>query len=976
MTLSPAVPVETGGLAGFQWLRVVSVPRPPEEPRFDPRPTQLLAAVTASHAGLQHASGADGALAMAWLRLPDDDQMHFLVGGRPDIPFSTQPALGSGHERTLAYPPGSTGVSVPAGEVECLLQRLPHWTRCAGRADALVAEVQDRQEHAGVVPFGSAFDEYAAHLGTAFAWVVVATPVPRQRVDRERLQVAERIPGLRRRENQEDGRLELERAQGRYRELTRARATGMWDVDVLVGGGDPTSLRQAAALLCSAAQAEGLPYTLLPAAAAGPLADILASGVPEDEDGRSPFLASADLVARLARPPAKELPGIRLVSPHDFDVTPNDVGAGIPLGTIVDAGRRSAGILRVPTQTLNRHGFICGATGSGKSQTTRGVLEQLALADEPVPWLVVEPAKAEYALMSGRLGPDRPVLVIRPGEPDAAPACLNPLEPAPGFPLQSHADLVRALFLAAFEAQEPFPQVLSRAITECYRAAGWDLVTGSPRPLHKPKYTLDEPDVEVRPQYPTLGDLQKTAQGVVERIGYGKEVAADVRGFVDVRIGSLREGRPGRFFEGGHPLDVEALLEGNVVLELESLTNDQDKAFLMGAILIRIVEHLRVHQAGGQESGLRHLLVIEEAHRLLKNVEEGPAAAAVELFASLLAEIRAYGEGVLVVEQIPSKILSDVLKNTALKVMHRLPAADDRLAVGATMNLQPEQSESVVAFAPGVAAVTIDNVDRPLLVQMEPGDARESADLCVVYPPLTGRRSRLCGRSCLERACTLREINEAEHVSLAPLVAVWIEAVTAALVAGLAPPSPRQVVTTALPAPGRLRDCVFAHAVDRATRARRGWLWRAVDTDDFAAELLHTLTGLLDGRLRGRPHDRWRTGAYRWSDVRYDLRTALQSVGDGDLPQHPSTQEWARRGLALDAPTLRGQFEQLLGRPEYADGQERAAVGDLTVSGLTDAVRALTGNTGPAAFSTAVRTAAVGPDRDLLIDVCADMIVV
>jgi hypothetical protein len=61
--------------------------------------------------------------------------------------------------------------------------------------------------------------------------------------------------------------------------------------------------------------------------------------------------------------------------------------------------------------------------------------------------------------------------------------------------------------------------------------------------------------------------------------------AADVRGFVDVRMGSLREGTPGRFFEGGHPLDIAAQLERPVVIELESITNDQDKAFLMGCVL-------------------------------------------------------------------------------------------------------------------------------------------------------------------------------------------------------------------------------------------------------------------------------------------------------------------------------------------------------------------------------------------------------
>ena len=64
---------------------------------------------------------------------------------------------------------------------------------------------------------------------------------------------------------------------------------------------------------------------------------------------------------------------------------------------------------------------------------------------------------------------------------------------------------------------------------------------------------------------------------------------------------------------------------------------------------------------------ISNLTVIEEAHRLLKNVPpESPAAHAVSLFAELLAEIRAYGEGVAVAEQIPSKIISDVVKNSAV----------------------------------------------------------------------------------------------------------------------------------------------------------------------------------------------------------------------------------------------------------------------------------------------------------------------
>ena len=63
-----------------------------------------------------------------------------------------------------------------------------------------------------------------------------------------------------------------------------------------------------------------------------------------------------------------------------------------------------------------------------------------------------------------------------------------------------------------------------------------------------------------------------------------------------------------------------------------------------------------------------------------------PAAHAVEMF----AEIRAYGESLVIAEQIPAKLVPDVIKNTAVKIVHRLPAADDRQAVGATPPPQRE----------------------------------------------------------------------------------------------------------------------------------------------------------------------------------------------------------------------------------------------------------------------------------------------
>ena len=102
-------------------------------------------------------------------------------------------------------------------------------------------------------------------------------------------------------------------------------------------------------------------------------------------------------------------------------------------------------------------------------------------------------------------------------------------------------------------------------------------------------------------------------------------------GFIKVRLSSLRLGTTGRFLEGGHQLDFGALLDGNAVLEIEDVGDDSDKAFLMGTVLIRLAEHLRMANRSGLRgsAGLRHLTVIEEAHRLLRRQETGtPAGAA------------------------------------------------------------------------------------------------------------------------------------------------------------------------------------------------------------------------------------------------------------------------------------------------------------------------------------------------------------
>ncbi|EKC62797.1 hypothetical protein LEA_11657, partial [human gut metagenome] len=43
----------------------------------------------------------------------------------------------------------------------------------------------------------------------------------------------------------------------------------------------------------------------------------------------------------------------------------------------------------------------------------------------------------------------------------------------------------------------------------------------------------------------------------------------------------------------------------------------------------------------------------------------------------MLAEVRALGEGIVIADQLPTAMAPEVLKNTGLKLGHRITAQDD-----------------------------------------------------------------------------------------------------------------------------------------------------------------------------------------------------------------------------------------------------------------------------------------------------------
>jgi helicase HerA-like protein len=909
--------------------------------------------------------------------------------GEPDLPA---PAPG----RAVLFPPGARGGPPGPGWLAAWDRLI--WVLCPGRPAIPLAATPGVPATLGVsatpgVPgvagresgLPTLFESsLVAQLGRPFGWLVVAEPAGL--LDAE-------IAGLRtevdvlRRHDEERSRFDTERAAHRLAELDAFRDAGLWQVRVMAGAATRAELTRLAPVLVGSAGLGHHPYRLVTGQLPVPLTAALRERSADPVTGaQAPFPATAGVLAALCGLPRQEVPGLRVTGTGHFDLTSEveaseveaseaeaseaeaseagpsgasgrrDGRTTVSLGAILDGLDRPVGEFGVPLPTLNRHALVAGATGAGKSQTVRHLLEQLTLAG--LPWLVIEPVKSEYAAMAGRLAGAGTVTVINPADPAAIPFSVNPLAPEPGYPVQAHIDMVRALFLAAFDADEPFPQIMSQALERVYRDCGWDVVTGG-----------RVPGAAAGPVIPTLAQLQRAALAVIEEVGYGPQLRADVRGFVDVRLRSLRVGSAGRFFEGGHPADIGALLRRNVVLAIEDVANDEDKAFVMGTLVVRVVEHLRLRARAGRVAGLAHVMVIEEAHRLLRAGRAGRASGhAVELFAGLLAEIRAYGEGLVVAEQIPAKLVADVVKNTALKVVHRLPAADDRALVGAAMNLDEGQSRAVVSLLPGVAAVFADGMDRPVRVRVPFGGDRERALPGLgpgPVPPLAGRRSAACGPVCTDgHACTLLELRQAELAAAAgeagPVwLRLWAETLVLAFLTGRGLPAVPAELARWWPGLGqRPGECLLASVLDRAVAVRALALRASYDPGELLAAMAAAARGLLAGGPDAgeRPSPGWVIGQLRWlAEMEQVSPLAGGGPGTGDPAPPP---EFGLPGLAVGPGTTAGQRLAALRRhplsPELAANRWPAWT-------------ALLGEDDQAGFSIDLATVAVGlpPGRQL-----------
>ena len=367
----------------------------------------------------------------------------------------------------------------------------------------------------------------------------------------------------------------------------------------------------------------------------------------------------------------------------------------------------------VSLKDMTRHAFFTGMPGSGKTNTMLHLVTQLRKHD--VPFLALEPAKKEYRSLLGH-AEMQDVFLFSPHLQSHFPLQMNPLEFPKGVRVSEHINALLEVFEGTFALEGPTYRYLSISIEKAYTALGWDI-----------EETNDGSGTHA---FPRLQDVYDHLQSEIEKSGYDAERKGNIRSFLQVRLGGLMERDAGELFNSqASTLAPDEWLKVSAIVELEVL-GEQAKNFFVLLVCHYIFETLRVDPNGGIDRNgnkmpLRHVVFIEEAHNIIAPSTQqsstdmvDPKISATAYIVKMLAEVRALREAIVIADQLPTALTSEVTKNTGLKLVHRLTAQDDREQIGTAISASALQLEQMASFTRGKAFIYHEKTQKPFEVQI------------------------------------------------------------------------------------------------------------------------------------------------------------------------------------------------------------------------------------------------------------------
>jgi hypothetical protein len=445
--------------------------------------------------------------------------------------------------------------------------------------------------------------------------------------------------------------------------------------------------------------------------------------------------------------PRRDVPGLRFVktSVRFANNSAKVDGDTITLGKVVDTGVVQNSDYKLDINALTRHALVAGSTGSGKSTTCKTIIREVL--DRDIPVLVIEPAKDDYIRwaieynneidMSNDLTSEekerRKFDIYMPGVSEFEGTRMknlkfNPFQPAAykdaPVDMLTRCEQFTTLLNASLPVSDVLPIIIDEAIYKyLYDKLKEPFVNGDmPQPL----------------DYPKLDGVVYTARQLLASRGYDKKVQDDLAAAIETRFTYLTRGKRGKILNVNNSMDYSQLFSRPAVINVSRIANPKDKALIMSLLMLAIYEYrisAYTYDPGyrilAQKNKLLHLAVVEEAHNLLlkPSIDTGntgnPQQIAADLFSNILSEIRGYGQGIVLVDQIPTRLVQDAIKNTNYKIVHRLTAPDDCAAMAAGLALREDQGSIIPALGIGDAIICGDMDDAAAWVKMNKPDKKQ-----------------------------------------------------------------------------------------------------------------------------------------------------------------------------------------------------------------------------------------------------------
>jgi len=333
-------------------------------------------------------------------------------------------------------------------------------------------------------------------------------------------------------------------------------------------------------------------------------------------------------------------------------------------GAMLENETLTGSLVNIPLKTINRHGLISGATGTGKTKTLQVFAENLSEKGIPV---VLMDLKGD---LSGLAKPS-------PGHPkiDERHAKIGIPFEAKGFPVEILTISDQKGTKLRATVTEFGPVLLSRIlglseVQEGILAILFQYCDDQQMGL------LDLKDLKKILQFST----QEGKQEIESKYG---RVSTASTGSILRKIVALEQQGADLFF-GERSFDVKDLCrlseDGRGVISVLRLTDIQDKPQMFSTFMLQLLAEIyQSFPELGDSDRPELVLFIDEAHVVFDNASKS----LLDQLESIVKLIRSKGIGIYFVTQNPKDIPSDVLSQLGLKIQHALRAftAKDRKAI-------------------------------------------------------------------------------------------------------------------------------------------------------------------------------------------------------------------------------------------------------------------------------------------------------